>query len=173
MIGAISDLTAFSFYATKTLSTGEGGMLTTANEQYAQHAALMSLHGISRDAWKRYSKEGSWFYEVLQAGYKYNMTDLAASIGIHQLARSEELLARRRTIAQRYTNAFSAVARSGNTSRSSTYCEHAWHLYILRLRLERLTIDRDACIQALTASKYWDECPFYSASPASFLSHYL
>ena len=82
MIGSISDLTAFSFYATKTLSTGEGGMLTTANPVFAERAGMMALHGISRDAWKRYSAQGSWYYEVLQAGYKYNMTDIAAAIGL-------------------------------------------------------------------------------------------
>src|SRR5216683_3900179 len=107
MIGTISDLTAFSFYATKTLTTGEGGMLTTANPEYAERIAMMTLHGISRDAWKRYSAEGSWYYEVLQAGYKYNMTDIAAAIGLHQLASSEWLLEGRRAIARRYTEAFS------------------------------------------------------------------
>lgn len=152
MIGSISDMTAFSFYATKTLSTGEGGMLTTANEQYAQHASMMSLHGISRDAWKRYSKEGSWYYEVLEAGYKYNMTDIAASIGIHQLERSEALLARRRAIALRYTEAFQQWPEV-ETPPNPAHCEHAWHLYMLRLRLERLRIGRDECIQALTAAQ--------------------
>lgn len=152
MIGSISDMTAFSFYATKTLSTGEGGMLTTANADYAQHAALMSLHGISRDAWKRYSKEGSWYYEVVQAGYKYNMTDLAASLGLHQLARSEVLLARRRAIAQHYTEAFQQWPEV-ETPPDPPHVQHAWHLYILRLRLERLTIDRDACIRALTEAQ--------------------
>lgn len=148
MIGTISDLTAFSFYATKTLSTGEGGMLTTANPEYAERVAMMSLHGISRDSWKRYSAEGSWYYEVLQAGYKYNMTDLAAAIGLHQLARSEWLLERRRTIAQRYTEAFSQWPEL-ETPPNPSHVEHAWHLYLLRLRLERLTITRDAFIQAL------------------------
>lgn len=149
MIGTISDLTAFSFYATKTLSTGEGGMLTTANPVYAEHAAMMSLHGISRDAWKRYTAEGSWYYEVLQAGYKYNMTDIAAAIGLHQLARSEWLLEGRRAIAQRYTEAFSHYPEV-ETPPNHSHVEHAWHLYVLRLRLERLTITRDAFIQALT-----------------------
>lgn len=148
IIGSISDLTAFSFYATKTLATGEGGMLTTANPQYAERATMMALHGISRDAWKRYSAEGSWFYEVLQAGYKYNMTDLAAAIGLHQLARSDWLLERRRTIAQRYTEAFSQWPEL-ETPPNPPHIEHAWHLYILRLSLERLTITRDAFIQAL------------------------
>jgi dTDP-4-amino-4,6-dideoxygalactose transaminase len=149
MVGSIGDLTAFSFYATKTLSTGEGGMLTTVNQQYAERAAMMSLHGISRDAWKRYSAEGTWYYEVQQAGYKYNMTDLAASLGLHQLARREWLLARRRSIARRYTEAFSQLSQV-ETPPESAHCEHAWHLYILRLHLERLDIGRDAFIQKLT-----------------------
>src|SRR5579883_3118246 len=149
MVGSIGDLTAFSFYATKTLATGEGGMLTTANQQYAERAAMMSLHGISRDAWKRYSAEGTWYYEVQQAGYKYNMTDLAASLGLHQLARREWLLARRRSIARRYTEAFSQLPQV-ETPPEFAHCEHAWHLYILRLHLERLDISRDAFIQGLT-----------------------
>lgn len=149
MVGSIGDLTAFSFYATKTLATGEGGMLTTANQQYADRAAMMSLHGISRDAWKRYSAEGSWYYEVQQVGYKYNMTDIAASLGLHQLARREWLLERRRSIARRYTEAFSQLPQV-EAPPESAYCEHAWHLYILRLHLERLDISRDAFIQELT-----------------------
>jgi dTDP-4-amino-4,6-dideoxygalactose transaminase len=149
MVGTIGDLTAFSFYATKTLSTGEGGMLTTANPQYAQRAAMMALHGISRDAWKRYSAEGSWYYEVLQAGYKYNMTDIAAAIGLQQLARSEWLIERRRTIAQRYTQAFSQLPEV-EVPPCPDHVEHAWHLYILRLHLERLRITREAFIQELT-----------------------
>jgi len=131
------------------LSTGEGGMLTTANPEYAERAGIMALHGISRDAWKRYSAEGSWYYEVLYAGYKYNMTDLAAAIGLHQLARSEWLLERRRAIARRYTKAFSQYPEL-ETPPDLEHVEHAWHLYMLRLCLERLTIGRDAFIQALT-----------------------
>src|SRR5437868_2968931 len=145
MIGSISDLTAFSFYATKTLSTGEGGMLTTANPRYAERVAMMTLHGISRDAWKRYSAEGSWYYEVLQAGYKYNMTDLAAAIGLHQLARSAWLLERRRAIARRYTEAFSQWPEL-ETPPDPDHVQHAWHLYILRLQSDRLAITRDAFI---------------------------
>jgi len=148
IIGSISDLTAFSFYATKALSTGEGGMLTTANPRYAERIAMMSLHGISRDAWKRYRAEGSWFYEVLQAGYKYNMTDIAAALGLHQLARSGWLLERRRAIAERYTEVFSQWPEV-EPPPNLDHVEHAWHLYMLRLRTERLTITRDAFIQAL------------------------
>ena len=148
VIGTVSDFTAFSFYVTKTLATGEGGMLTTSNPEHAQRIAIMSLHGISRDAWKRYTSEGSWYYEVIQAGYKYNMTDIAAAIGLHQLARSEWLLDRRRAVAQRYTEAFSQLPEV-ETPPNPAHVEHAWHLYMLRLHLERLTISRDAFIQAL------------------------
>lgn len=148
VVGSMSDLTAFSFYATKTLATGEGGMLTTANAQYAERASMMSLHGISRDAWKRYSAEGSWYYEVIRAGYKYNMTDIAAALGLQQLARCDWLLGRRQTIAKRYTEAFSQWPEL-EPPPDPPHVEHAWHLYILRLHLERLTITRDGFIQEL------------------------
>ncbi len=125
-------------------------MLTTANAAYAERAAQMSLHGISRDAWKRYTAEGNWFYEVVQAGYKYNMTDVAASIGLHQLARSEWLLERRQAIASRYTEAFSRWPEEVETPPNLPYAQHAWHLYVLRLHPERLSISRDAFIAALS-----------------------
>src|SRR5436190_15720560 len=127
MVGTIGDLTAFSFYVTKTLATGEGGMLTTANPEYAERIAMMALHGISHDGWKRYSAEGSWYYEVLQAGYKYNMTDIAAALGLHQLARSQWLLERRRSIAHRYTEAFSQWPEV-EPPPNPAHVEHAWHL---------------------------------------------
>lgn len=148
-IGSIGDMTAFSFYATKALTTGEGGMLTTAHAEFAERVAQMSLHGISRDAWKRYSAEGSWYYEVLHAGYKYNMTDLTAAIGLHQLARSEWLLERRRVIARHYTEAFSCWPEV-ETPPDFSYVQHAWHLYVLRLQPERLSISRDKFIAALS-----------------------
>lgn len=148
MIGSIGDLTAFSFYATKTLTTGEGGMLTTANAGYAERASMMSLHGISHDAWKRYSAEGSWYYEVMHAGFKYNMTDIAAALGLHQLARCDWLLERRQAIAERYTGAFSQWPEL-EIPPNPSHVEHAWHLYMLRLRLERLTITREAFIREL------------------------
>jgi dTDP-4-amino-4,6-dideoxygalactose transaminase len=151
MIGSISDITAFSFYATKTLAVGDGGMLTTNNPEYAERAAIMALHGINRDAWKRYSAQGSWFYEVLAPGYKFNMTDISAAIGLHQLARREWLLERRRHIAARYMEAFGAVAEL-EVPPDSTGDRHAWHLYMLRIRPERLRIDRAEFIERLTAA---------------------
>jgi dTDP-4-amino-4,6-dideoxygalactose transaminase len=148
MVGTLGDITCFSFYATKTLTTGEGGMLTTENAEWAERMRLMSLHGISKDAWKRYSSEGSWYYEVLAPGFKYNLPDLAAALGIVQLARSEEMLKRRRAIAARYQSAF---AQNPALDLLATHAErgHAWHLFVIRLVTERLRAGRDQFIQEL------------------------
>jgi perosamine synthetase len=142
---------AYSFYATKTITTGEGGMLVTDDDALADRCRIMSLHGISHDAWNRYTATGSWYYEIEEAGYKYNMTDLAAALGTVQLERAEELLAARRAIAATYTDAFrtSAVADLLELPEAGPDGSHAWHLYIVRLELERLRIDRGAVIEAL------------------------
>src|SRR5436309_1030122 len=147
-IGALSEVTAFSFYATKTLTTGEGGMLTTSNDQVAERVRIMRLHGIEREAWKRYSGDGSWFYQVLEAGFKYNMTDIAAAMGLVQLGKCDELTAARQTVAERYTSAFSGIA-SLQTPESHTDRKTSWHLYILRIHPEKLSIDRDRFISEL------------------------
>src|SRR5947209_12405213 len=147
-IGALSEITAFSFYATKTLTTGEGGMITTDNDALAERIRIMRLHGIERDAWKRYSSDGSWFYQVLEAGFKYNMTDMAAAIGLVQLGKCDELCSARQAIMERYTAAFSAISAL-EVPHDYTDRKSAWHLYILRLRLEQLSIDRDRFISEL------------------------
>jgi len=147
-IGTISELTAFSFYATKTLSTGEGGMITTDNEAYARRMQMMRLHGISRDAWKRYSSDGSWHYEVIEAGYKYNFTDLQAALGLVQLAKCDAMHTARCRIASRYTRAFASNS-SLEVPEILPDRTTAWHLYVLRLRLEQLRIDRDGLIRKL------------------------
>lgn len=148
-VGAISELTAFSFYATKTISTGEGGMLTTDNEEYAERATKMRLHGISGDAWKRYAKEGSWFYDVQYAGYKMNMCDVLAAIGCAQLAKCERFWERRHAIAKFYSENFSCF--EGLQVPVSGHCEteHSWHLYILRIRPEVLALTRNDFIEEL------------------------
>src|SRR6266852_4368846 len=147
-IGALSEITAFSFYATKTLTTGEGGMVTTTNEQVAERMRIMRLHGIERDAWKRYRADGSWFYQVLEAGFKYVMTDFQAAIGLVQLGKCDDLSTARQTIADRYTAAFSCMPAL-QVPESYSDRKTSWHLYILRLRQERLSIDRDAFISEL------------------------
>ena len=129
-------LTCFSFYATKNLTTGEGGMLTGAAE-LIDEARTWSLHGMSRNAWKRYDVGGSWYYEVLHPGFKYNMTDVQASMGVHQLRKLPAFQARRREIAYRYQHAFSEFPEL-DIPVERPEVEHAWHIYILRLRTERL-----------------------------------
>jgi perosamine synthetase len=149
-VGHWADLTAFSFYATKTLTTGEGGMLVTDNEDWANRAETMSLHGISKDSWKRYAEGGSWEYDVVAAGYKYNMTDIAAALGLIQLRRLNEMTRRRTEIAACYSAAF---AETGEVEVPPLREDRvsSWHLYILRLHLNDLTCDRAAFIRELTA----------------------
>src|SRR6185295_18397810 len=146
-IGSHGRLTAFSFYATKNLTTCEGGMLTGDPELVAR-AKILSLHGLSRDAARRYERGGSWRYEILAPGFKYNMTDLAAGIGLAQLRKLPAFQERRRWIVDRYDRAFGTldtlrlpVERPG--------CTSALHLYPIRLQLERLSIDRDEVIRRL------------------------
>lgn len=140
-IGSISDLTAFSFYATKTITTGEGGMLTTDNEQYALRASSMRLHGISGDAWKRYSREGSWYYEVLDAGYKLNLTDMQSALGLAQLKKADQFWSARQRIAEFYMDRLSAIEELELPS-VGLDGQHSWHLFILRIRPELLEINR-------------------------------
>jgi dTDP-4-amino-4,6-dideoxygalactose transaminase len=142
-------LTAFSFYATKNLTTAEGGMLTGSPE-FIDEARIWSLHGMSRDAWKRYAAEGSWYYDVVRPGFKYNMTDIQAAIGLHQLRKLPQFQARRREIVRRYNEAFSQLEELQiPTERPEV--EHAWHLYVLRLNVERLNVSRNQFIEELKA----------------------
>jgi perosamine synthetase len=145
----VSELTAFSFYATKTITTGEGGMLTTDNADYADRATMMRLHGISGDAWKRYAKEGSWYYEVEEAGFKVNLPDVLAAMGTAQLAKADKFAAQRRQIAARYDAAFGDIEELELSPLPPRHAEHAWHLYILRIRQEQLSINRNQFIEKL------------------------
>ena len=147
-IGAGPNPTAFSFYATKNLTTAEGGMLTAAPE-FLERARVMALHGMSRDAWKRYDKGGSWRYEVVAPGFKYNLTDVAAAIGLWQLKKLESFHRRRVEIAEAYTAAFGSEEALQPPAKRP-HVEHAWHLYVLRLKPEALRIDRDQFIDELT-----------------------
>jgi perosamine synthetase len=148
MVGTLGDLTTFSFYATKTITTGEGGMLTTARADWESRIRSMSLHGMSRDAWKRYAPGGSWYYEVEDFGFKCNMTDMAAAIGIHQLRRADEFQKRRRAIASAYTEALESLD-SCILPRESGHGVHAWHLYPLQLNLEVLREGRAEFVKKL------------------------
>ncbi|MCL6442252.1 MAG: DegT/DnrJ/EryC1/StrS aminotransferase family protein [Alicyclobacillus sp.] len=148
-VGASPNPVAFSFYATKNLTTAEGGMLT-GDPEFIEKARIVSLHGMSRDAWRRYAKEGSWFYEILLPGFKYNMTDIQASLGLIQLRKLERFQQRRREVVAAYHRAF-IEEEALRVPVERPEVEHAWHLYILRLRLECLRITRGEFIQALNA----------------------
>jgi len=147
-VGALADVSCFSFYATKTITTGEGGAAVTANPEWADRMRVMSLHGISRDAWKRYTAEGSWYYEILAPGYKYNLTDIAASLGLAQLERAGAMWERRSAIAERYDEAFRGQAALDRPSCPADR-SHAHHLYVIRLVPEALRIDRNGFLDEL------------------------
>jgi perosamine synthetase len=147
-VGTIGDVTAFSFYATKTITTGEGGMVTTERDDLAARVKHMSLHGLSGDAWNRYSARGNWYYEVTDFGFKYNMTDIAAALGLRQLERMSDFQQRREEIARCYSDAFGKLDECF-VPRDLGFGTHAWHLYILELNLDALSIDRNEFIERL------------------------
>jgi dTDP-4-amino-4,6-dideoxygalactose transaminase len=141
-IGGFADATVFSFYPTKNVTSARGGMITTDDDALAERCRLLALHGLSSDAWDRYTERGSWAYRVLAPGYNYAMTDFQAALGHAQFARLAEFQAKRRALAARYNRRFATLPevvppfeRPGTT--------HAWHLYVLRFRADRLTINRD------------------------------
>jgi dTDP-4-amino-4,6-dideoxygalactose transaminase len=147
-VGSIGDATAFSFYATKNLTTGEGGMLTTNRPDVEETVRLYSLHGMSRDAWRRYGRGEQWFYQVVAPGFKYNLSDIQAALGLAQLERIGG--------AQRAPGgARGPVERGARGVRGGRGCgvrpeiEHAWHLYVIRIRPEMLTIERNRFIEEL------------------------
>jgi dTDP-4-amino-4,6-dideoxygalactose transaminase len=152
MVGSIGHATVFSFYATKTIATGEGGMVTTDNDALAARIRLMRLHGIDQDAWNRTSAlRPPWYYEVLAPGFKYNFTDIAAALGLAQLERAQELQEKRAAIARRYDAAFAGHPVLDPPKLRHQEDGSAWHLYILRLNLDRLTIDRDRFTMEMNA----------------------
>lgn len=151
-IGTIGDLTVFSFYVTKNITTGEGGMITTNNKNLAEKIKMYALHGLSKDAWKRYSDEGFKHYEVLCPGYKYNMMDLQAAIGIHQLKKIDKFYNRRQEIWEKYNQAFLdlPVIVPQDIHPES---KHARHLYTLLIDIDKIKVNRDVIVQALYEEK--------------------
>jgi dTDP-4-amino-4,6-dideoxygalactose transaminase len=146
-----ASVTCFSFYANKTITTGEGGMAVTNDKDLADHIRLMSLHGLSHDAWGRYTGGGSWDYRIVQPGYKYNMTDIAAAIGCHQLSRGEEMRQQREVVAEYYLQELSNLEEVGLPVTDVNRL-HSWHLFPIRLQLDRLSIDRNEFIEELKAN---------------------
>jgi perosamine synthetase len=147
-IGTLSPLTAFSFYATKTITTGEGGMVTTDDDALAARISMMRLHGLSRDVRKRCSAEGTWRYEVLEAGFKYNLTDIQAALGLVQLAKCDAMWRRRVAIAERYNQALPSLD-AYRIPQVASEIQHAWHLYVILVEPDVLKIHRDQVIEEL------------------------
>jgi dTDP-4-amino-4,6-dideoxygalactose transaminase len=148
MTGAIGHTGCFSFYATKNLTTAEGGMLTTNIDDVAGKARALSLHGLSDDAWDRYSQKGSWYYEVIYPGFKYNMTDVQAAIGLHQMDRTEAFLKRREQIAAAYEDTFGPLPELV-TPYTQENVKNVRHLYTILLKTDLLDIDRAGFIEEL------------------------
>ncbi len=148
MIGTIGDVTCFSFYATKTLATGEGGMICTNNKDIAERCSIMRLHGIDKDAWNRYSEKGNWYYEVVAPGYKYNFTDIQAALGLAQLKKLKKMLELRKKIYNKYNAAFEKnelikIFKTKNDRESSH------HLYPILINFKKLNINRSKFIDEL------------------------
>jgi len=158
-VGSTADVSCFSFYANKCITTGEGGMACTQNDEYADRMRIMSLHGISRDAWKRYTGEGSWYYEIIAPGYKYNLTDIAAAIGLHQLRQADSFHRRRTEVAEHYRRLLGGIEEIILPEQQPDRV-HSWHLYVIRLKLDRLQIDRAQFIaelqqRGISTSVHW------------------
>lgn len=148
-VGSIGDMTVFSFYVTKNLATGEGGMITTNKAKWADRMRVLRLHGLSMDAWKRYSVQHFRLYEAVEPGFKYNLTDMASSLGIHQLARIEKNLKRRAQIWSMYNKAFKGHPLLDIPAPIEKNTRHAMHLYALLLRLDKLKISRNEFVDRL------------------------
>lgn len=150
-VGGLGNLAAFSFYANKNITTGEGGMLVTNDDEQAEKFRRMRLHGLSRDAWKRFGQSGFAHWQLDSPGYKYNMSDINAALGIHQLKKADRFLEIREKYAVMYNEAFRDVAEL-EILETKDYAHNALHLYIIALRLEQLTVTRDQFLDAMQNS---------------------
>jgi perosamine synthetase len=148
-VGSTSPLTCFSFYANKCITTGEGGMVVSTDAELAERTRTMSLHGLSKSAWSRFESKGSWYYEVVAPGFKYNLTDLAAAIGIAQLEKADRFCEQRTRVAAMYTEKLAEYAEFLETPQANEDRKPSWHIYAIRLYLDQLSIDRAQFIEQL------------------------
>ncbi len=148
-IGSLDSISIFSFHPNKNITTGEGGMVCTADEALAEEIALLKFHGMSREAWKRFAASGSPNYDILMPGYKYNMMDIQAAIGIHQLPKLDRFIDTRTGIAELYNREFADVAELALPAYAPYVQRHAWHLYTPLVRIEKLDINRDQFMDEL------------------------
>ena len=151
-LGGLSDATVFSFYATKCITSGDGGLVTTCDPEVARRVQVLSFHGMDGNAWQRYTDKGRWYYEIVEFGYKMHLGDPAAALGLVQLGRADDFMARRTAIAERFTQELAGTP--GLTLPSAAeWCTHAWHLYPVRVDRARVDGGRDGVIADLTANR--------------------
>lgn len=168
LIGKKGDCASFSFYATKNICTGEGGMLTTNNEDIAEKARVMSTHGMSKAAWNRYGKGGAWRYDIEYPGHKYNMFDIQAALAKTQMNKLSAMQDRRKEIVKKYEEGFSTLDGI-KLPPEADYTTHSWHLYVVRLELDNLTIDRDKFIELMGEANIGTSVHFI---PVHLMSYY-
>lgn len=168
LIGKKGDCASFSFYATKNICTGEGGMLTTNREDIAEKARVMSTHGMSKAAWNRYGKGGAWRYDIEYPGHKYNMFDIQAALAKTQMNKLAFMQDRRKEIVKKYEEAFSGLDGI-KLPPEADYTTHSWHLYVMRLELDKLTIDRDRFIELMAEANIGTSVHFI---PVHLMSYY-
>ena len=147
-VGNFGNMTCYSFHPIKNMATGDGGMITTNNDAYAERLSQLRLHGMSKDAWKRHSASGSWKYDILEPGFKYNMTDIAAALGIHQLRKLDGFIDTRVEYAKIYNKAFSKI-KEITIPYEAKNIKHCWNLYTVRVNTKNLSISRDEIIEEL------------------------
>ena len=150
-IGSFDTISIFSFHPNKNITTGEGGMVCTSDEAFAEEVSLLKFHGMNREAWKRFSAQGNPGYDIMLPGFKYNMMDIQAALGLHQLPKLDAFIARRTDIAEFYNREFADVAELQTPAYAPYSQRHAWHIYTPLVRIERLTIDRDRFMAELKA----------------------
>ncbi|WP_346877779.1 MULTISPECIES: DegT/DnrJ/EryC1/StrS aminotransferase family protein [unclassified Clostridium] len=168
LIGKKGDCASFSFYATKNICTGEGGMLTTNREDIAEKARIISTHGMSKAAWNRYGKGGTWRYDIEYPGHKYNMFDIQAALAKTQMNKLDFMQDRRKEIVKKYEEAFSNLDGI-KLPPEAEYTTHSWHLYVIRLELDKLTIDRDEFIELMAEANIGTSVHFI---PVHLMSYY-
>ncbi len=168
LIGKKGDCASFSFYATKNICTGEGGMLTTNSEDIAEKARVMSTHGMSKAAWNRYGKGGAWRYDIEYPGHKYNMFDIQAALAKTQMNKLSAMQDRRKEIVKKYEEGFSRLDGI-KLPPEEDYTTHSWHLYVVRLELDKLTIDRDKFIELMGEANIGTSVHFI---PVHLMSYY-
>ena len=168
--GTFGDIGCFSFYVTKNIMTGEGGMAISNNEDYANQIKTLALHGMSKDAWKRFSDVGYRHYQVVNSGFKYNMMDIQAAIGIHQLPRIEKYWRRRREIWDRYNDAFKGFPVF-TPAPVEPEVKHAYHLYTLLLDIDKLSITRDCFLEEMASRNIGVGVHYIALHLHSFYQH--